>query len=163
MTPTGTRTVVPKHLQPGFFTRLALPMAHAHLDFTMRQVIMNLLGCGTGIKIGGPEKTMIGMEMFLAVASAMQNMDEKPPPPLIVEVLPNGRRVRVLPGPRTALLTREVCDMAGLQPYMPEVHTRLVTLLQLLDLQVCQEHGHVVMVSAFFFSFLRKRHDTGGR
>jgi hypothetical protein len=37
----GGRSVNPKHLQSKFFTRLLLLMAHAHLDFTMRQVRIN--------------------------------------------------------------------------------------------------------------------------
>lgn len=83
------------------------------------QVVLNLLGCDAGAKIGGTDKTVIGMELFLAVAAALQATGERrPPAPLLHEILPSGRRVRNLPPQPTALLTREACDECGLAPYV---------------------------------------------
>lgn len=80
---------------------------------------------------------MIGIDAFLALADALQQAGEKPRAPLIHEVLPSGRATRPVPERSTVLLTRELCDECGLQPYIGAVQARFVQLLQLLDLQVC--------------------------
>lgn len=141
----GGKNLAPRQLPNKVFVRLILYMAKGHFDFTLRQVVLNLLAVDSSHnKISNYDRVAVGVRGFLVIANNLEIDDGPPLAPLLHESLPSGHSVRPKTELLTTLLTRETSLRLGLAPYLEEVQSKLLKVLQILDTQVVRPYSRSI-------------------
>lgn len=116
------------------FVKIIQFIAQERLDFSMREIVFELLWVGRPIKIiMTPERMSIGLRAFLVVADSLQQKDGEPPMPRTVGVLPSGNTLRVKKTYLNKLLTEDTARSIGMSSYFPHVRRVFMDILRALD------------------------------
>lgn len=132
--PRGSKAVVPRDMPLNIFVKIIQFIAQERLDFSMREIVFELLCVGRPIKIiMTPERMSIGLRAFLVVADSLQQKDGEPPMPRTIPILPSGNTLRVKKTYLTKLLTEDMAKSIGIHNYFPHVRRVFVDILRALD------------------------------
>ncbi|XP_070490077.1 protein furry isoform X3 [Chironomus tepperi] len=132
--PRGSKAVVPRDMPLNIFVKIIQFIAQERLDFSMREIVFELLWVGRPIKIiMTPERMSIGLRAFLVVADSLQQKDGEPPMPRTIPILPSGNTLRVKKTYLTKLLTEDMAKSIGIHNYFPHVRRVFVDILRALD------------------------------
>ena len=134
--PKGSKAVVPKDTPLNIFVKIIQFIAQEKLDFSMREIVFDLLSVGKPFKIiNAPERMSIGLRAFLVVADSLQQKEGEPPMPRTVGVMPSGSTLRVKKTFLNKMLTEDTAKSIGLSSYYPFVRKTFDDILRALDSQ----------------------------
>ncbi|XP_069057619.1 protein furry homolog-like isoform X2 [Pleurodeles waltl] len=136
--PKGSRSVVPRDTPLNIFVKIIQFIAQERLDFSMKEIIFDLLSVGKSPKTFtiNPERMNIGLRVFLVIADSLQQKDGEPPMPTTGVVLPSGNTLRVKKIFLNKTLTDEEAKVIGMSVYYPQVRKALDSILRHLDKEV---------------------------
>ncbi|XP_045464267.1 protein furry isoform X2 [Harmonia axyridis] len=132
--PKGSKVVVPRDTPLNIFVKIIHFIAQERLDFSMKEIIYDLLSVGKPIKIIlTPERMSIGLRAFLVIADSLQEKEGEPPMPRSVGIMPSGNTLRVKKTFKNKVLTEDTIGSIGMSSYFPSVRTAFAEILVTLD------------------------------
>ncbi|KAM9733099.1 protein furry homolog isoform 3-T3 [Menidia menidia] len=136
--PKGSRSVVPRDMPLNIFVKIIQFIAQERLDFTMKEIIYDLLSVGKPAKAFSlnPERMNIGLRAFLVIADKLQQKDGEPPMPNTGCTLPSGNTLRVKKTYLSKTLTDEEAKVIGMSQYYFHVRKAIDNILRHLDKEV---------------------------
>lgn len=150
--PKGSKAVVPRDTPLNIFVKIIQFIAQEKLDFSMREIVFDLLSVGRPIKvINAPERMSIGLRAFLVVADSLQQKEGEPPMPRTVGVMPSGSTLRVKKTFLSKMLTEDTAKAIGLSHYYPYVRKVFDDILRALDAQFGKPY--LVRIYNFYFIY----------
>ncbi|XP_066555830.1 protein furry homolog isoform X10 [Amia ocellicauda] len=149
--PKGSRSVVPRDMPLNIFVKIIQFIAQERLDFSMKEIIFDLLCVGKPPKAFSlnPERMNIGLRAFLVIADNLQQKDGEPPMPNTGAVLPSGNTLRVKKTYLSKTLTEEEAKLIGMALYYSQVRKAIDNILRHLDKEVgrCMMMTNVQMLN----------------